>query len=140
MYEHGLMGPVIALVLWSLVVLAWLYVKRLPAMAKAGIKPGSAKDKAVLNALAPDVRSVSDNYTHLMEQPTLFYATCFALHLIDQTEEFNIGLGWAYVALRIVHSLIQNIGNVIVARFLVFVLSSIVLAVLAVRAALAMMG
>lgn len=140
MYEHGLMGPVIALVLWSLAVLVWLYVKRLPAMSKAGITPDKAQDKAVLNTLPLDVQAVANNWGHLMEQPTIFYATCFALHVIDQTGEVNIGLAWAYVALRVLHSLIQNTANVIMARFLVFALSSVVLAVLAVRAALAMWG
>src|SRR5690606_7361624 len=74
MYEHGMITPVVALVVWSLIMLIWLYATRIPAMAKAKLKPGDAT-KAQMEALP--VANVANNYNHLMEQPTLFYATCF---------------------------------------------------------------
>ena len=134
MYEHGMIAPVVALVIWSLIMLIWLYATRIPAMAKAKVKPGEAT-KAQMEALPS--ANVANNYNHLMEQPTLFYALCFALELLGQANDINIGLAWLYVVIRIVHSLLQATVNFIPIRFLIFVLGSLVLMALAVHAAMA---
>ncbi len=131
-----ILQPVIALVLWSMVMWAWLYATRLPAMARAGTKLDPAQPSAVmLGGLPPEVRWKADNYNHLMEQPTLFYAVALTLALLEQGDGLNLWLAWAYVALRVVHSLIQALGNVIPVRFLVFMAASVVLVILALRAA-----
>jgi hypothetical protein len=83
------------------------------------------------------VRWKADNYNHLMEQPTLFYATVLTLALVGQGDGLNLALAWAYVGLRLVHSLIQALINVIILRFAVFMVASSVLVLLAVRAAMA---
>lgn len=134
MYEHGMIAPVVALVVWSLIMLIWLYATRIPAMAKAKLKPGEAT-KAQMEALPS--ANVAANYNHLMEQPTLFYALCFALQFLGQDHEINIGLAWLYVVIRVVHSLLQATLNVIVIRFLIFMLGSLVLMALAIHAAIA---
>ena len=136
MYEHGLITPVVALIAWSLVVLVWLYATRIPAMRKAKINPEKAKGTNVLETLPAGVRSVADNYNHLMEQPTLFYAVCFALQFMEQTHPVNIGLAWTYVVLRVAHSPVQNLGNVIMLRFFIFMLSTLVLVALTFHAAI----
>ena len=135
MYEHGMIAPVVALVIWSLIMLIWLYATRIPAMAKAKIKPGGAT-KSEMEALPS--ANVANNYNHLMEQPTLFYALCFALQLLGQGEyAINIGLAWTYVVIRILHSLLQATVNIIIIRFTVFMLGSLVLMALALHAAIA---
>jgi len=139
MYQHGLIAPVVALVLWSLVVCIWLYVTRIPAMQAARIDPNAPGAREKIEALPARVRQVADNYNHLMEQPTIFYATCFALQWLNQDQPINIGLAWTYVALRIAHSLIQNTVNIITLRFTIFMISSVVLGAMAVHAALAML-
>ena len=131
-----ILQPVIALVLWSMVMWAWLYATRLPAMARAGTTLDPAQPSAVmLGGLPPQVRWKADNYNHLMEQPTLFYAVALTLALLERGDGLNLWLAWAYVALRVVHSLIQALGNVIPVRFLVFMAASVVLVILALRAA-----
>jgi len=132
MYEHGLIAPVVALVIWSLLMLIWLYATRIPAMGKAKIKPGEAT-KSQMEQLSS--ANVANNYNQLMEQPTLFYALCFSLQFLEQTHHINILLAWIYVGIRIVHSLVQATVNVIVIRFLIFVAGSLVLMALAVHAA-----
>jgi len=47
-----------------------------------------------------------------------------------------VGLAWAYVGTRVVHSLIQATRNVIPIRFAVFAVGSMLLLVLLVRSAL----
>jgi len=138
MQESTLVAPVIALVLWTLVVWLWMYATRIPAMQKAQIDPQEAARTRTLD-LPPEVMWVSDNYNHLMEQPTIFYATALAAQVAGLADPLNVGLAWTYVVLRIVHSLIQGTVNIVMARFAVFSLSTIVLAVIAVRVALAVL-
>jgi hypothetical protein len=132
MAARTLIVPVLALVLWTLVIWLWMYATRIPAIQKARIDPQEAARTRVLN-LPPEVMWVSDNYNHLMEQPTIFYATAFAAQLAGQADGLNLGLAWAYVVLRVVHSVIQCTVNVVMLRFTVFTLSTIALAILAIR-------
>jgi hypothetical protein len=132
MYEHGMIAPILALVLWSLVMWLWLYATRIPAMAKAKINPQEAVLKRSLD-LPPSAMWPADNYNHLMEQPTIFYAAAFCAHLAGATDPINIGFAWAYVALRVVHSLVQATVNIVALRFFIFTVSSMALAALAVR-------
>ncbi|OQW61596.1 MAG: hypothetical protein A4S17_09410 [Proteobacteria bacterium HN_bin10] len=134
MYEHGMIAPVVALVIWSLIMLIWLYATRIPAMSKAKLKPGEAS-KAEMEQLPS--ANVANNYNHLMEQPTLFYAICFALQFMDQANDINIGLAWLYVVIRVVHSLVQATVNIIIVRFLIFIVGSLVLGALTFHAAIA---
>jgi hypothetical protein len=136
----NLLTPVLALVAWSLVVWFWMYATRIPAMQKSGLDPQDARFPGSLSVLPDSARQVADNYNHLMEQPTLFYALIFYLQLSGQTDATNVALAWAYVALRIVHSLVQGTINRVAIRFLVFALSSLVLIVLCVRSALTLIG
>lgn len=134
MYDHGLLAPVIVLVAWTLLMLIWLYATRIPAMAKLKIDPARFKDQADAKEQLPvGARRVAANYAHLHEQPTVFYALCLALQLLGQTGEINIGLAWTYVALRILHSLVQATANIIRLRFLIFAIASIVLMALTVH-------
>lgn len=137
MYEHGFLAPVVALIVWSMVVLIWLYATRIPAMNKAGLKPGGKLTRADMESLPGSASNVAANYNHLMEQPTLFYATAFALQFLGVNDHMVIGWAWAYVALRVLHSLIQNFGNIILLRFFIFMLSSVCLGVLVYNAAVA---
>ena len=139
-FSQSLLTPVLALIVWSLVVWIWMYATRIPAMRKAGIDPGQAREPDSLDRLPLKVRQVAYNYNHLMEQPTIFYALAFYSYLAGQQGEVNIALAWAYVALRIVHSLIQATVNVVTVRFAVHVLGTIVLIALASRDVWALLG
>jgi len=80
---------------------------------------------------------VADNYNHLMEQPTVFYATAISLALIGQGNGLNATIAWAYVGLRVAHSLVQVLSNRVIYRFALFMLSGIALAALVLHAAVA---
>ncbi|MFZ2030277.1 MAG: MAPEG family protein [Vitreimonas sp.] len=137
MYEHGLLAPVVALAAWSLIMLVWLYATRIPAMMRMGVKPGQiSNDPNAASKLPPWARNVADNYNHLMEQPTIFYATALALQLMGQTWQINITLAWIYVGLRLLHSLVQATVNIVLIRFTIFLASSVVLGMLIFHAAI----
>jgi hypothetical protein len=131
-----ILQPVAALVLWSFVMWAWLYATRIPAVAGKPMDPAMTADD--LNKLIPpQVRWKADNYNHLMEQPTLFYATALGLALAGQGDGLNLWLAWGYVALRVVHSLVQALANIILLRFGIFMVSSLALLAMAIHLAMA---
>ena len=139
METNMILQPVIALVLWTMLIWLWMYVTRIPAMGKAKIDTanmvgGTGKD--LDNALPAQVQWKAHNYNHLLHEPTLFYAVALSLALLGAGDGFNVTLAWAYVGLRVLHSLIQITFNRVMFRFLVFALSSIVLIWLAINAAL----
>jgi hypothetical protein len=126
--------PVLVLVSWTFVMWLWMYATRLPAMRQAGIDPQEAAHPgAVAHRIPSRVRSVADNYNHLHEQPTIFYALMFFAALTGGGDGVALRLAWLYVAIRILHSLVQATVNRVVWRFLVFNAASIVLGVFTVR-------
>jgi hypothetical protein len=132
-----LLAPVVALVLWSLIMCIWLYVTRIPAIHRRNIVYNPQQPNEEFHAqLPPEVRWKADNYNNLMEQPTLFYAIALTLAHLDADTRLNMGLAWAYVVLRVAHSLVQATINVVMIRFGLFMAASIVLGVMTVNAAL----
>jgi hypothetical protein len=134
-----LLGPVVALVAWTLIMFIWMCITRLSAMKRAGIslKGRVGTRGGALEGVIPDQANwKAHNYNHLMEQPTIFYAIVLALALMHFDAPINVYLAWGYVVLRIVHSLIQATVNVVTWRFLVFILATLCLIGLTTHAAL----
>jgi hypothetical protein len=136
MLEHGMIAPVLALVAWTFVMWFWMYATRIPAIQKAKVDMAELSRTGGALELPPEVSRVADNYNHLHEQPTLFYAVALAAQLAGAADGAAVGLAWAYVAIRVVHSFVQATRNVIPVRFAVFSLGSLVLLALLVRTAL----
>ena len=135
-----ILKPVTILAAWTMLMWIWMYVTRIPAMNAAKIDSktlvggtGESLDKV----LPPKVQWIAHNYNHLHEAPTVFYAVALVLALIGQGDGLNAKIAWAYVALRVVHSLVQAIGNRVMVRFLLFALSSLCLMALTLHAAIA---
>ncbi len=126
MTTHPLLGPVVALVAWTLVMWLWMYATRIPAIVRARIRldPNLPRGEQMAT-LPPHVRWKADNYNHLMEQPTIFYPVVLVLAVLGDTSTVSLALAWAYVGLRVVHSLWQVLSNVIKVRFALFALSTL---------------
>ena len=139
-----ILAPAAVLVLWSVVMLYWMAGTRIPAMVKSGADLKSAKPggRGVdLEGVLPDtVNWKGHNYTHLMEQPTLFYAAIAILALAGAGDGVNVQLAWGYTGLRIAHSLWQSLVNTIPVRFALFIASSLCLTVLAINAVRVTLG
>lgn len=136
MYAHGLIAPVLALVGWTFVMWIWMYATRIPAMQKAKVDLNEISRTGAKLELPPQVSRVADNYNHLHEQPTVFYALALAAQVGGAVDAVSIGLAWTYVLLRVVHSFIQATANIIMLRFTVFSLGTLVLLALLVRTVL----
>lgn len=135
-----ILKPVVALVAWTLVMLVWLLVTRLPAMKKAGADLGSLVGSGPADAeraLPREVQWKAHNYNHLHEQPTLFYAICLVITLAGADHPLNTALAWSYVGLRVAHSIVQATVNRVAWRFMLFGLSTFCLVALTLHAAIA---
>ncbi len=135
--SYPILQPAIALVLWSLLVLLWLSAVRVPALRRANLDLRNVGGRGPdLDGVLPDrVQWKSHNDNHLMEQPTLFYAVVLALALAAPADTWSVRLAWAYVALRVVHSVYQATINVVLVRSTIFTAYSVVLIALALRGA-----
>ena len=137
--QQAMLAPAAVLVAWSLIMLGWAAATRLPALSRIGgmanAKPGG-RGQDLEGVLPPLVNWKSHNYTHLMEQPTLFYAVVAILAIVG-AGRIDVALAWGYVSLRVVHSLWQATVNRVLVRFALFALSTFVLMALVVHAALA---
>ena len=135
--QAQILAPAAVLVAWSLVMLLWMAATRFPAIAKAGIDmkagPRGGRGQNLDGVIPDDVQWKSHNYAHLMEQPTIFYAAVIIIALMGASE-WDVTAAWAYVVLRIIHSVYQATINVVMVRFLIFLVSSIVLVYIAYRA------
>jgi hypothetical protein len=105
-------------------------------MHKAGIKPQDARFPGSLDTLPDTARQAADNYNHLMEQPTIFYAAALAIQVAGHADGMAVHFAWVYVGVRVLHSLVQISLNLVPARFLLFVISTGVLGAMVVREAM----
>ena len=130
MIGMDILQPVAVLAGWTMIMWVWMYATRIPAMSKAKIDTKNlvgGTGQALDQVLPANVQWIAHNYNHLHEAPTVFYAVTLALALIGQGDGLNAQIAWAYVGLRIVHSIVQAIWNRIAVRFLLFALSSVAL-------------
>ncbi len=131
---EAILKPVFAMALLTFVMALWMLLTRIPAMMRLKIHPQKGQDTSKLRDYLPhQVNSVSNNYNHLFEQPVLFYAVCISIALLGHSDAFFVACAWVYVALRVVHSLVQATADIVIIRFYVFIASWLVLAVMIVR-------
>jgi len=138
--SSALLGPIIGLNLWTFVMEGWMYGTRIPAVSKykAPTHPSATKEE-FNRPLPPEVRWKADNYNHLFEQPTQFYAVALTMALLGVDNKVDVGLAWTYVGIRVVHSFVHCHSNMVMRRFLLFALCSTVLAAMTVRGGLMLM-
>lgn len=139
--ENPILAPAAVLVAWSLFMLLWMAGTRFPAIFKSGVdlkaSPPGGRGQDLEGILPANVNWKSHNYTHLMEQPTIFYAAVLILAVAGAATPFLVNVAWGYTILRIIHSVYQATINVVMVRFSIFVLATICLIILAVAAVMA---
>ena len=132
---QSMMTPVLMLVCWTLIMWLWMYATRIPAMNQAGIDPQDAAHPGTMT-LPSEVSRIADNYNHLFEQPTLFYAVAISIAVLGHGDATAVTCAWSFVIFRVVHSLIQSTVNLVMLRFGVFALSWVALLIMSIREAL----
>jgi hypothetical protein len=138
----AILQPVVALLAWTMVMWLWMYAVRIPAIRRLPQTGQPGEDvgwtgRKLDDVLPPKVQWKAHNYNHLHEAPTLFYAVALVLAIIGQGDGLNALLAWAYVGLRVVHSLWQATVNRVIVRFALFAVSQLALLALVVHAVIA---
>jgi hypothetical protein len=133
MTHNPLLGPILALALWTLLVLFFGAGRTLRAAKTADRSklPRGARGRDLEGHIPPEATWGRQNYEHLVEQPTVFYAVLLALVAMGDQIALNLYLAWAYVGLRVAHSVVQITGG---KRFLPFIGSTLCLLALVVHA------
>jgi hypothetical protein len=135
---NSILAPAAILVAWSLVMLFWMAGTRFPAMMKSGVDlkngPPGGRGQEVDQMVPPSVAWKSHNYTHLMEQPTIFYAAVLIIAVAGAATPLMVSFAWGYTLLRIIHSVYQATVNNVMVRFIIFLLATVCLIVLSAHA------
>jgi hypothetical protein len=114
--------PGLAMVGLTFVVLAVMFRRRIAQMKRDRIRPQQVATSQQAAALYTDI-APADNFRNLFEMPVLFYFALAVAAITGQTGPLVLGLAWAYVAARIVHSAIQCSYNRVMHRFRAFAAS-----------------
>jgi len=137
MEASAILQPVFALGLLTIVITIAMYITRVAAMKKHHIHPQKAQNTHNLLELLPkEVTRISNNYNHLFEQPTLFYAVAISIAVLGHVDSFFVICAWLFVALRVAHSIVQTTVDKVMIRFSLFLFSWLVLAVMVIRESL----
>jgi len=137
----AILQPVFVVALLTVVMTVWMFFTRIPAMARLRIHPQKGQDTQQLKGLLPkEVTRISNNYNHLFEQPTLFYAVAISIALLNYVDAIHVYCAWTYAITRIVHSLVQATADIVLVRFGVFIVSWLVLSMMIIRATLTVFG
>jgi len=141
MEASAILQPVFVVALLTVIMTVWMFLTRVPAMVKLRIHPQKGQDTQHLKGLLPkEVTRISNNYNHLFEQPTLFYAIAISIALLGHVDVVHVYCAWIFAIARIVHSLVQATADIVLVRFGLFILSWLVLAIMIVRETITVFG
>ena len=128
MNQQAIFGPFFGLMILTIVVWIYMYYLRLSFIARNKIDPQSlATSEEVVGLIPANINTPSENLINLFELPVLFYATCLYLYVTLQVDISNLVLAYAFLVLRIGHSVIHCTYNKVMHRFYLYILSSMIL-------------
>jgi hypothetical protein len=141
MRQAAIFGPFFATVFLTFLVCVYMYVRRINFITASKISP---KDLAVPGALArlspPAVSNPSDNLKNLFEIPVIFYALALYLFATRQVDSVYVATAWVFVAFRALHSAVHCTFNLVMLRFYLYLIATLAVWLMAIRAALAYFG
>ena len=127
-YQFELLNPVFVLILWTFIIFLIMAYGRVRFLKNP---QDAAHTKDLKGAMPAWVERTGDNYNHLFEQPVAFYVVTLSIALINNFDSLMVQLAWAFVILRIVHSLVQLTFNMVLVRFLLFAAGWLIIAYMA---------
>jgi hypothetical protein len=127
--------------LLTVIMAAWMTVVRTAAMKKAGLSlQDAAHTRHLAERLPSSAMRVADNYRHLFEAPTVFYAVALAIILAGLADPVYAGCSWLFLASRVTHSIVQATFNRVAVRAALYAVSWMPLAVMVIRPLLCRQG
>jgi len=128
-----ILQPVLAMVLLHVVVLVWMLATRGKAMGEAGLTLENGKHTVDMNSLPDPARQIADNYNHLFEAPTVFYAMVFYIWAMGNADSIHVYCAWGFFGSRVLHSIVQGTVNIVKVRFPLFAIGWLMIVIMAVR-------
>jgi hypothetical protein len=130
---QNLLQPVLAMVLLHAAVWIWMTVTRARAMTQAGMSIEEARHVTALHRLPDPARQIADNYNHLFELPTVFYALVFYIWAMGHADAIHVACAWGFFGSRVVHSIVHGTVNRVALRFPIFAAGWVLILVMVVR-------
>jgi hypothetical protein len=125
------------MVLLTFVVWLYMYFRRLSFIASKKLKTEELTDSLLEQLSPPSVSNPSNNFKNLFEIPVIFYALVLYLFSTQQVDVVYVNAAWIFVIFRALHSAVHCTFNLINLRFGFYLVSSIAVWLIAIRAALA---
>lgn len=135
MMNEQILQPMVGMMALTAIVLIVMYAKRIPAMRKVG-KPAQAyttPDKG-LQMLPEEVSYAAHNFKNLFELPVIFYALCLYLFVTQSAQQADVIAAWIFLVFRVIHSAIHCTVNIVMLRFLAYIMATFALLFMLVRA------
>lgn len=130
----NILYPMFGMILLSCVVVIVFYLSRLvPVIKNFGNLESARYSDEFRSQLPVSLKNITANYNHIFEQPTLYYAVIIYIYLMQHVDITNIILAWSYVALRLMHTIIQFTINNVSLRVIPFILSGLCLIIIIMR-------
>ena len=130
--------PMASMMLLTLVVWIVMFIKRIGYMQAHNVDVEQMKSPSDTQALIPgDASAPANNLRNMTELPVIFYAVSLYLTVFGQVDSLHVTCAWVFVGFRVLHSLIHCSYNRVMHRFLAYLVSSLALWVMVVRAFLA---
>jgi hypothetical protein len=129
MSNTDILQPLFALAFWTSFVLLLIPIARFRAAFRRQVVSDDFKHGESGN-VPPHVSLPNRNYMNLLELPVLFYVAGVLIYVTGGATPAMLMTAWAYVGLRVLHSLIHLTYNHVIQRMLVFATSNFVLVAL----------
>ena len=141
MEQTAILGPVFAMFALTFAVWVFMYVRRIRFITAQDLQPDELQIPGRLAALSPPgVSNPSDNLQNLFEIPVLFYALALVLLVTARVDGLHVVAAWVFVVFRVLHSAVHCTINVVMLRFYLYAISTVVFWAMAARAAIQLAG
>lgn len=140
MEQTAIFAPFFSMMLLTLVVWLYMYVRRIVFLNAQDIEPNELTPLKLAEISPPAVANPSDNLKNLFEMPVLFYALALYLFVTAQVDGVYLLAAWVFVAFRALHSAVHCTVNIVLLRFTLYAISSLALWFVLLRAVLAFLG
>jgi len=137
MDQTVIFNPFLAMMLLTLVVWIYMYVRRLSFIFSKRLDPKQMTPSELARLTPSRVSTPSDNLKNLFEMPTVFYAVVLYIYVTNKVDAVYVAAAWTFFLFRALHSVVHCTFNFIPLRFVLYVISAMAVWFMVVRAAIA---
>jgi len=137
MDQTVIFNPFLAMMLLTLVVWIYMYVRRLSFIFSRRLDPKQMTPSELARLTPSRVSTPSDNLKNLFEMPTVFYAVVLYIYVTNKVDAVYVAAAWTFFLFRALHSVVHCTFNFIPLRFVLYVISAMAVWFMVVRAAIA---